>query len=92
MPVAVGRWRFRGEVIAVFVGRWWQLFWGSKVVCFSVLARSWSGRRSPAWVSDGRVRLWRVLWGGSAVVLGGCCQPIVLSDCKSIFVGLVHLF
>lgn len=57
MPVAVGRWRFRGEVIAVFVGRWWQLFWGSKVVCFSVLARSWSGRRSPAWVSDGRVRV-----------------------------------
>lgn len=22
-----------------FVGRWWQLFWGSKVVCFSVFAR-----------------------------------------------------
>lgn len=54
-----------------FVGRWWRLFWVSRIVCFSVLARSGSGRSSPAWVSGGRVWLCPVLWGGSAAVMGG---------------------
>lgn len=31
---------FSGCVNGIFVGRWWQLFWGGEVVCFSVFARS----------------------------------------------------
>lgn len=54
-----------------FVGRWWRFLWGGEEVCFSVFARLGSGRRSPAWVSDGRVRLWPFLWGGSVAVLVG---------------------
>lgn len=70
MPVAVGRWRFRGEVIAVFVGRWWQLFWGSKVVCFSAFARLESGRCSPAWFLMGGCGCGGFCVGGSGEVLG----------------------